>query len=483
MIQAFPREPTVTAGESLWLHVSTDAAAFRVEFHRCGDGLHHAGSSEWLEGRHAPPHLPHQDWSCDNVGLGGRELPAWPAHRFPIPAGWRPGVYVAVLREGPDDARPRAVSGDARQARALFVLRGSAAGRHGRILYKLPLFTYHAYNQVCAEHWAADRPDGGWCLYSDFDPLPVGLPLSVSYRRPGGGTGGTPYDGANGDPFDPTPRQTFVHWDARVVAWLERSGYAVELCTDLDLHRDAGTGSLLEPYALLVSAGHDEYWSAEMRDAVEGWVRRGGNAAFFGANTAWWRIAFESGGTAFRRAGHWAAAGRPENAMTGVSFRNGGERPLGAPGRPVGFRVQHADHWVYEGSGVLEGECFGDGADEHLVGYECDGAAFDRRTLLGEREVVPAGSDGTPSDFLVLGVGDVAAAGWGLGNAAATLGLHAPGGTVFTAATTDWPRLLHPEPNPVVQRVTHNVVERLARRGTAVPSSSDEQASLPARRR
>jgi hypothetical protein len=59
-----------------------------------------------------------------------------------------------------------------------------------------------------------------------------------------------------------------------------------------------------------------------------------------------------------------------------------------------------------------------------------------------------------------LGVGDVGASGWGEGNRAATLGLHAPAGTVFTASTTDWPRMLS-RGSPVVERMTHNVLERL----------------------
>jgi hypothetical protein len=47
-----------------------------------------------------------------------------------------------------------------------------------------------------------------------------------------------------------------------------------------------------------VSVGHDEYWSAGMRDAVEAHVARGGGAAFFSGNVAYWRIRYEDGHTA-----------------------------------------------------------------------------------------------------------------------------------------------------------------------------------------
>jgi hypothetical protein len=262
----------------------------------------------------------------------------------------------------------------------------------------------------------------------------------------------------NPDPFDGTPRQTFVHWDALAVAWLERSGYRVDYCTDLDLHRQGA--DLLRPYRLVLSFGHDEYYSAEMRAAIERYVASGGNVAFFGGNVCWWEVAFDEP-FAFRRLDHWSAAPRPENAMTGVSFRNGGERPAGAVGTPpVGFRVQHADHWAYAGTGVRDGDVFGADPREHLVGYECDGAHFDRTDLRRGRPVRPSGDDGTPGDFAILGVGDAGASGWGDGNRAATLGLHAPGGTVFAAATTDWPRVLARR-SPVVERITRNVLERL----------------------
>jgi hypothetical protein len=463
MIEGFPRRPSVLPGGRLELHVATDAPAFRVDVYRWGREAVHAWSSEWLEGRRAPHHLPFQDWGRANAGLHGEELEPWPAYALPVPADAPSAVYVAVLVEGDGtgEAAPPAVPPplDARSARALFVVRSAAPGRDATVLYKVPLFTYHAYNQVSAEHWSAAARRGGWCLYSEFLDLPVpGLP-AVSVLRPGGGTGATTFDTFNPDPFDPTPRQAFVHWDALAVGWLEREGQRVDVCTDLDLHEDGA--ELLAAYRLLLSVGHDEYWSDAMRAAVEGFVAAGGSAAFLGGNTCWWRITFDSP-FAFRRAGHWHdVPGRPENLLTGVSFRNGGERPLGfGLGDPVGFRVQHADHWLYAGTGLRDGDAFGGRADEHLVGYECDGAHFDRGAL-GRRPVRPTGVDGTPEDFVILAVGDVGRCGWGDGNRAATLGLHAPGGTVVTAATTDWPRLLARR-SPVVEQVTRNVLERLA---------------------
>src|SRR6266536_3567380 len=384
MIYGYPEEPSLRPGARLALRVSTDAPTFRVEFYRCAATPVYQGGSDWLDGWEAPVHLPFQDWSEPGTGLRGEDLPSWPAYEFEVPVDWPPGVYVAVLVEPgahPVDAR------DSRHGTALFVLRGSGAP----ILYKLPLFTYHAYNQVTPKPYEAASGEGGWCLYTVPTPgeLPLPVPPTVNLHRPGGGTGGTPWDHWNFDPFDPSPRQTFRHWDAPFIVWLETSGYRVDYCTDLDLHRDA---TLLDGYRLLVSAGHDEYWSDAMRRRVERFVHDGYNAAFFGGNACWWRIGFD-------------------------------DRP-----------------------------------DEYIVGYECDGAHFDRGRLARGLPVRPTGDDGSLDSFTILGVGDVSASGWGHGNKAATMGLHGDRGTVFTAATTDWARVLSAGASKVVDQVTRNVL-------------------------
>jgi hypothetical protein len=502
VIAGYPDEPGTVAGGRMVLRVSTSAPAFRVLAYRWGAELEPVGGWGWFDGAARPAHLPFQDWGRPGAGLHGEEVAPWPAYPLHVPGGWRPGVYVAVLVEGdgrgdPLRPPPQLPAPDARTARALFVVRPAPGAPPAPILYKLPLFTYQAYNTALGNTALGSTPLGstplgntplgvaaGWCLYTvpPRAALPRDVPVSVSVRRPGGGTGGMPWDAFNVDPFDPTPRQTFVHWDARFVAWLERAGYRVDYCTDLDLHRDAG---LLDRHRLLVSAGHDEYWSDAMREHTERFVRSGGNVAFFGGNTCWWRIRFDDEHS-FARVTTWSAPegpDRPENLLTGVSFRNGGERDRDDHPAPVGYRVQHADHWVYAGTGVRDGDVFGGGAHEYLVGYECDGAHFDRTRLAGG-PVRPTGDDGTPPDFTILGIGDTAPSGWGNGNRAATLGLHGDGGTggtVFTAATTDWPRVLAAATSPVVDQVTRNVVDRLGAASQLPVTASSRAAPGPRR--
>ncbi|HLN13680.1 MAG TPA: N,N-dimethylformamidase beta subunit family domain-containing protein [bacterium] len=451
MIHGYPEKPSVRPGDTLTLHVSTTARWFRADFYRQGARLTPIGSSGWWRGSAAPDGPPHEDWR-------------WPAYRFRIPRDWRSGAYVAMLTEG--DRRktpvesPDTGSADARSMKALFVVVSKTPGVTAPILYKLPFTTYHAYNYA-----------GGGSLYQNHRVSLIPFGSKVTVRRPGGGTGG-PLPPSHHDFLDvydsSSPRQSFAHWDAPFIGWLEANGYAVDYCTDLELHEHADH---VRPYRLLLSAGHDEYWSEGMRAHAKAFIRAGGNAAFFGGNTCWWRIHFVDGNTAFvcdkfRNTDLWWApsgANTPEDTLTGVSYRHGGGWWNG-PRDAVGYTVHQPAHWVFEGTGLEHGSTFG--APEHLIGYECDGAAlaFDDRGAPAR-----AGGGSTPSTFAVLGTGTLSTS-WQdrpprecSGPHAATMGVHEDRGTVFAASTTDWTRVLALNQEAHVDRITKNVLDRLSR--------------------
>jgi hypothetical protein len=440
MIQGYPDQATVMPGNTITLRVSTDAQAFRVEFYRQGATLDYMAVSDWQDGNNAPDHPADQDWGLDRT-IDGQFFQGWRAYSLPLASDLRPGIYIAMFVEGDGNGNERGNTppldrsiADARTGKALFVVQNPSPGQSGGILYKVSLLTYQAYNQ-----------QGGWSLYQQ---------APVTIRRPGGGTGGTPWDTFNFDPDEgDTPRQVFGHWDAPFVAWLEGNGYSPDYCTDLDIDADQSL-SLLRNYRLLLSVGHDEYWTASMRDNVEMFIAQGGNVAFISGNTCWWQTTFDDPVT-IRRTQNWYQTGRPENSLTGVSYRNAGEADEYRPS--VGYVVQHSDHWVFQGTDLAEGQLFG--FDEQLVGYECDGAVYDRSQPPPH---APTGQDGTPQDFQILGVGDVSSFAEQQGNAAATMGTYTRNGTVFTAATTDWPRVVARNGEKSTVQITRNVLSRLS---------------------
>ncbi|MGH1493780.1 MAG: N,N-dimethylformamidase beta subunit family domain-containing protein [Acidimicrobiales bacterium] len=293
----------------------------------------------------------------------------------------------------------------------------------------------------------------------------------------------------------------WANWERLFVAWAETEGLELDYATSHDL---ANEPELLEPYDLYVSVGHDEYWSASMRDSLEGWVDRGGFAAFFSGNTAFWQVRFE--GSDHRMVGYkmdfeqdpvmgteaqtsvstmWSdpLTGRPENEMTGVSFTRGGYAHCrAAPRGSGGYSVWRPAHWAFDGVALRPGDIVG--AEPVVVGYECDGCELTMQDGLP----VATGSGGTPANIEVLGtaparlwltedlpaglsdnyVGELNWVASRLGgadteenrarfaNGAAVMATFARGqGEVFTVGCTDWAYGLD---DPDIARITHNVI-------------------------
>jgi hypothetical protein len=378
-------------------------------------------------------------WVTVEDAVSGQELVGAPVHgpdwTLDVPPEWRSSLYRAVFRpgEGPD-------------AEVWFVVRPAPSAKRAAVLLSVPFTTWQAYNR-------SGVPGQG--LYWAEDPLRA---HRVSFDRPGGG---------------PPPER----WEEGLMQWLRESGTDVDYCSNLDLHLRP---DLLSGYRLLVVNGHDEYWTRQMRDAVEGFTRRGGNLAIFGANTSWWQMRLEDDGrtmVCYRDATvdplaenepelttvEWSSSpvNRPENAMTGLSFRLGAGcwGPEMSRMYEEAYTVRFADHWVFEGTGLTDGDKFAQGA----LGYETDAADVE------EVDGVPlaTGRDGTPPSFTVLATADLRHwAEYGQGGAA-TMGVFDVGrGTVFNAGTVNWGAALA---DPVVARVTRTVVDRLC-----APPPADE---------
>jgi hypothetical protein len=342
-----------------------------------------------------------------------------------VPSTWSSGLYRAVFSRAGEEV--------------WFVVRPKRPGSTSSIVVSIPFLTWQAYNR-------AGVP--GQSIYWNEQPDRA---ARISFDRSGGG---------------PAPEQ----WEHPMLGWLVREGPPVEYCSSIDFHRDP---AMFDAYRLVVIVGHDEYWTREMRDAVETFVRRGGNAAFFSGNTSWWQARLADGERTMvcyrdaaadpmtaidpeRTTVEWSSAPvlRPENAMTGVSFRRGAGNWIDYPlMERESYTVRFAGHWVFEGTGLTDGDRFAAGS----LGYETDAADIE------ERDGIPyaTGRDGTPGTFTVLATADLRH--WrkfGQGGMA-TMGAFRLGrGRVFNAATINWGRALG---QPVADRITRNVLDRLSR--------------------
>ena len=458
----------------------------------------------------------------ESVAAGDHPIPTnaasdgceWPS-AVAVPVGeWRSGYYEVLLTAE--------VDGKHRLSHSFFVVRPRVGRPTAKILLALATNTWHAYNDF-----------GGRNLYTGGTTVSLQRPMAPGYLYKPQGAGRrvtttnppdpdmnahvgyvrqhhlSPYAGSAGWP----------DWEKPFLAWAEREGFEIDVATNADLEEHPGLlGDHGEnSYKLYLSVGHDEYWSGPMRDTVEGFIARGGNAAFLSGNTAFWQVRLEdqtASGAAGSMVGYkgffkkdpvfdtgrvgeltsiWSdhLIGRPENHMTGVSFARGGYHRIGkrATRGAGGYTLHRADHWLFDDTGLDYGDLLG--AASTTVGYECDGCDF--TTVDGLP--VPTGSDGTPERFLILGTAPAPhftrttaarppapnepselefiasrvfddrspEAAQRLAHGHAVFGTYvAPngGGTVVTSGSTDWAHGLDGR-SPEIEQITRNLLNRL----------------------
>lgn len=448
-IEGYSGEISYAPGDELQLHLSSSSAVASLSITRIGKDrtvVHEVGKLEGL-GEHPVPE------NASSHGCG------WPvAYRLPIPADWKSGYYEVKMKVADKGGKFTQRNARTAESTCYFVLRSAEPGKNSRILLQLATNTYNAYN-----NW------GGSSVYA-FQGRAGLQGHRVSEMRP--------------------PASQYGKWELPFVAWAEANGYAIDFATNMDLELRP---EIVKPYRLLLSLGHDEYWSAPMRDTVEGFAAAGGNVAFFSGNTCCWQVRWEPETKSFLCWKQWFnqdefytstaekiptlatlwshhLVGRTENSLTGVGFIHGGyHKSHGQLMDGSGaYRVHRPDHWLFQNTGLKAGDEFG--GKDTIVGYECDGCELEWRDGLPFATF----RDGTPETFTVLGT---APAKWAPGDSwwydrwpgpehagNAVLGLYTTegGGTVVTVGSTDWAHGLSGGDAAVMQ-ITRNVLDRLGK--------------------
>ncbi len=141
----------------------------------------------------------------------------------------------------------------------------------------------------------------------------------------------------------------FLYFELPFVHFAERSGHPLGYTTDVDLHADP---HLLDGARAVITLGHDEYWSAAMRNHVVHARAGGVNLAFLGGGAAGrHRVCGDGGGRPVRL----RLRQRPATAMWSASPTSaGGAVPLPADlPAPPGLRRRHLLHRTQRGRCVL----------------------------------------------------------------------------------------------------------------------------------
>ena len=382
--------------------------------------------------------LPGRTQTDPEVGPNRLRECRWePALELKIPSSWTSGVYVGRLTtvpEGPNELYW--------QSYVIFIVKDN---RPADVLFQCSDNTWQAYNR-----W----PDQ-FSLYDDGkDPWYWGPNVDVSFDRPYG-----KYRQIYENPQSLGSGE-FLCWEFPLAYWLEKHGYDVTYCSNSDMVTPT-RGLKCKTF---LSVGHDEYWDVRQYDSVKQMISEGVSALFLTGNAV-------NGVTPFRA----STDGRANRIITragrfgGLAFQGVESKhdfPMTGPdeGLLMGARnvspvngggdwtVAKADHWMFEGAGMKNGDSI-----PGLVGWEYHGAPAEIAGL----EVV---AEGTAL------VGGIRPQHW-----TATIYPGPKGNFVFNAATIFWAQGLSSPPGHMlpwshwsrphgpddrVQRITHNLLRR-----------------------
>jgi N,N-dimethylformamidase len=198
--------------------------------------------------------------------------------------------------------------------------------------------------------------------------------------------------------------------DLHLIDWLEARGFGYDLITDDDLHREGA--ALLQPYKVVLTGTHPEYYSAAMLDGMENYLTAGGRLMYMGGNGFYWVTSYHPGKSHVIEVRKGEGGSRAWQARPGEYFhsttgerggiwRNRARAPQKLVG--VGFAAQGFDHSTYYRrmpdsrdpraefifEGIADDEVIGDFG---LSGNGAAGYEIDRYDL----------TLGTPPDALLL---------------------------------------------------------------------------------
>lgn len=451
-IEGYASSTSVNRGETLRFYVNTLAPTYRLTIYRMGWygglGARQVSGPTELTGYRQPAPVHDQDTGLIECRW---EHPVVQA----IPVGgegtesWISGYYLAKLTAEP--------TGE--ESYILFIVRDDR--RPSTYLVQASVTTYQAYN-----NW------GGRSLYSFNSP--GGQAAKVSFNRPYAGsaipaaaTGTGAGDFLISNSIPPGYPASPAGWEYNMVRWLEQEGYDVTYATNIDLHANP---ALLDSHNAMLSLGHDEYWTGEMRRHIEQARDRGLHLGIFSSNTCYWQMRLEPSRltgepdrtmVAYKENTPWhdplstdrdpendhlvttrwrsAPVNRPEADLLGSMYIEV-DHPVDGD-----FVIQDAEPWLLAKTGLSRGALL-----PGVAGYEVDGLSASS----------PAGTS------VVARMADSRTPG------AVTLYRAASGALVFATGSMQWswglddyqaPELRKSVLNPAVRQITRNVLARFAR--------------------
>jgi len=254
-IQGFSTDISVDRGQTIDFKISS-ASTYGIRIYRLG--YYNGDGARFIADLGAGFAANVQTVPAPEPVTGIVDCGAWTVSAsWAVPGSAVSGIYIALLtRDGGGSSH------------IAFVVRDDAS--HSDLLFKTSDTTWQAYNVF-----------GGNSFYQGGAAGPPALnhASKLSYNRPF-------YTRGGGGPIE----DWLFNAEYPMVRWLESNGYDVSYmaCPDAARH-----GNLLTNHRVLLSVGHDEYWSADERTNFEAARNAGTHLAFFSGNEVYWKTRWE----------------------------------------------------------------------------------------------------------------------------------------------------------------------------------------------
>ena len=428
LIESYSPMSSALPGEPITVHTSTSADEWNLEVFRIGD---YEGLGGVRIAQLGP--FPGEKQSGPKQVSDTRTMVAnWPVSTEVDTTGWAPGFYLlhAIAKDKRTEIPVVIRSAESKDAVAMIA---SAT-------------TWQAYNQ-----W------GGRSLYGNMTGNIAERSYAVSFDRP----------------YDRRGRGLLYAFEIPIMRVAEEAGVPLAYMTNVDITLNP---NILDGATAAVSTGHDEYWTVQYRDALDRLRDKGGNLAFFGANTCYWRVRVPDSGddagklvTCYKSASldpvkdsrattaRWRDAphANPENAIIGQLYD-----AFPATGA---LTIRDPDFFLFADTDATEGAKY-----EGLIGPETD-RFYDNKA--------------TPRPIQIPALSDVNSGGdktW----STITYYTTDSGAGVFATGTMAWvrglprpamPKGIPPRSTAFAKQVTLNVLREMAKGplGASHPATDD----------
>ena len=348
-IVGFATDMSVNVGQTISFKVNTNASSYKMDIYRIG---YYGGAGARKVTSIVPSaHLPQRQPACaSDVSTNLIDCGTWGVSAsWAVPSTTVSGIYFVLLTRNDTLG----------QNHIFFIVRNDAST--SKVVFQTADETWQAYNEWQPSSDATPDPvTVGHSVYGPTGTFDINnRAFKVSYNRP-----------FHTRDFASESLSFVFGPEYAMVRWLEANGYDVSYITSIDAAR---SGTLIQNHKILLSVGHDEYWSGPKRASFENAVAAGVNVAFFSGNEGFWKTRWENSidgaGTPYRTlvcyketyannvidpldppawTGTWrdprfsppGDGGRPENSLNGTIFAVNGP---GADNENLSILVPQAD--------------------------------------------------------------------------------------------------------------------------------------------